>query len=106
MITLMYWASPNLKHPSLMSVAPGAAVRGRRVADRIGCCSRPTWPASLSYNKTYGSLAGVVVFLIWLWITNIALLIGAEFNSELVRVRPPVAQEAPSPTAASDPQQG
>ena len=59
-----------------------------------------------SYNKTYGSLAGVVVFLIWLWITNIALLIGAELNSELVRVRQPAAQGPPSATAPSDPQQG
>ena len=38
-----------------------------------------------SYNKTYGSLGGVVVFLVWLWITNIAILLGAEFNAELQR---------------------
>ena len=105
MITLMYWASPNLKHPSLMSVAPGAlfAVGVWLIASLLFAAYVAGFS---SYNKTYGSLAGVVVFLIWLWITNIALLIGAEFNSELVRVRPPVAQEAPSPTAASDPQQG
>jgi membrane protein len=36
-----------------------------------------------SYNKTYGSLAGIVIFLIWLWLTNIALLFGAEVNAEL-----------------------
>jgi membrane protein len=39
------------------------------------------------YNKTYGSIAGVIVFLIWLWITNIAILFGAEFNAELERGR-------------------
>jgi membrane protein len=39
------------------------------------------------YNKTYGSLAGVIVFLIWLWISNIAILFGAEFNAELERGR-------------------
>jgi len=38
-----------------------------------------------SYNKTYGSLGGVIAFLVWLWITNIAILLGAEFNSELQR---------------------
>jgi len=38
-----------------------------------------------SYNKTYGSLGGVIAFLMWLWITNIAILFGAEFNAELQR---------------------
>jgi membrane protein len=40
-----------------------------------------------SYNKTYGALAGVVVFLLWLWITNVALLFGAELDAELERGR-------------------
>ena len=40
-----------------------------------------------SYNKTYGSLAGVIVFLIWLWISNVAVLLGAEMNAELERGR-------------------
>jgi membrane protein len=40
-----------------------------------------------SYNKVYGSLAAVIVFLIWLWITNIAILLGAEFDAELTRER-------------------
>jgi len=41
----------------------------------------------LSYNKTYGSLAGVIVFLLWLWITNLALLFGAEVDAEIERGR-------------------
>jgi membrane protein len=40
-----------------------------------------------SYNKTYGSLAGIVVFLVWLWLTNISLLFGLEINAELERQR-------------------
>ena len=40
-----------------------------------------------SYNKTYGSLAGIIVFLIWLWITNLAILLGAEVNAELEHER-------------------
>jgi membrane protein len=40
-----------------------------------------------SYNKTYGALAAVVVFLVWLWISNVALLLGAELNAELERAR-------------------
>jgi membrane protein len=40
-----------------------------------------------SYDKTYGTLGGVVVFLTWLWVTNIAMLLGAEFNAETERAR-------------------
>ena len=40
-----------------------------------------------NYNKTYGSLAAVIVFLVWLWISNIAILLGAEFDAELQRGR-------------------
>jgi len=40
-----------------------------------------------SYNKTYGSLGGVIAFLVWLWITNIVILFGAELNAELERRR-------------------
>ena len=40
-----------------------------------------------SYNKTYGSMAGVIVFLLWLWLTNLALLFGAELDAELERGR-------------------
>ena len=40
-----------------------------------------------SYNKTYGAMGGVIVFLMWLWISNIAILLGAEFNAEVERGR-------------------
>jgi membrane protein len=40
-----------------------------------------------SYNKTYGSLGGVIVFLMWLWLSNVVILLGAEFNAELERGR-------------------
>ncbi|MGK5643309.1 YihY/virulence factor BrkB family protein, partial [Streptomyces sp. URMC 126] len=40
-----------------------------------------------SYNKIYGTLAGVIVFLIWLWLTNLAILLGLEFDAELARER-------------------
>jgi membrane protein len=40
-----------------------------------------------SYDKTYGTLGGVVVFLLWLWLTNMAILLGAEFNAETERAK-------------------
>ena len=39
------------------------------------------------YNKIYGSLGGIIIFLIWMWISNVAILLGAEFNAELARGR-------------------
>jgi len=48
-----------------------------------------------NYNKTYGSIAGVIIFLVWLWISNMAILFGAEFNAELERGRAAVGGDVP-----------
>lgn len=48
-----------------------------------------------SYNKTYGSLAGIIIFLVWLWITNLAILLGAELDAELERSRAIAAGQPP-----------
>ena len=48
-----------------------------------------------SYNKTYGSLAAVIVFLVWLWLSNLAILVGAEFDAEMQRGRAIDAGHAP-----------
>jgi Virulence factor BrkB len=48
-----------------------------------------------NYNKTYGSIAGVIIFLVWLWISNIAILFGAEFNAELERGRAAAGGDVP-----------
>ena len=86
MVTLLYKATPNVKQPSFKWVSAGGVL-----AVIIWIIASALFAVyvsfSGSYNKTYGSLATVIVFLVWLWITNIAILLGAEFNAETQRER-------------------
>jgi membrane protein len=84
MISLLYWACPNVKQPGFPWVTPGGLLAV--ILWLIASALFALYVANFSsYNKTYGSLGGVIVFLIWLWITNIIILLGAEFNSEMER---------------------
>ena len=86
MFALLYWAAPNVKQPGFRWVSPGGVVAV--IGWLIASGAFALYVANFSsYNKTYGSLAGVVVFLVWLWISNIVILLGAEFNAELERER-------------------
>jgi membrane protein len=86
MFGLLYWAAPNVKHPKFRWVTPGGvlAVIGWVIASLAFALYVANFG---SYNKTYGALAGPIVFLVWLWISNIMVLLGAEFNAELQRGR-------------------
>jgi len=86
MFALLYWAAPNVKHPGFRWISPGGllAVIGWLIASGAFALYVSNFA---SYNKTYGALGGVVVFLVWLWISNIMVLLGAEFNAELERQR-------------------
>ncbi|WP_205859359.1 YihY/virulence factor BrkB family protein [Phycicoccus flavus] len=86
MVAVLYYVTPNVRQPGFRWVSPGAAL------------AILTWIlASVGfgfyvgtfgkYDTTYGSLGGIIVFLLWLWLTNIALLLGAELDTELERVR-------------------
>jgi membrane protein len=84
MIAFLYWSAPNVKQPGFKFISPGGVVA--LVVFIIASLLFTLYVASFaSYNKTYGSLGGVVVFLVWLWLTNVAILFGAEFNAELQR---------------------
>ncbi len=86
MFALLYWASPNVKQPGFRWLSPGGIVAV--ILWIIASLVFAFYVANFgSYNKTYGALAGVIIFLVWLWITNIAVLLGAEFNAELERGR-------------------
>src|SRR3954449_392283 len=86
MLALLYWAAPNVKHPRFRWVSPGG-VAGVLLW-LLASVGFAFYVANFSsYNKTYGALGGVIVFLMWLWISNIAVLLGAEFNAEVDRGR-------------------
>jgi len=101
-IGLLFWASPNVRQPSFLWITPG------------GLLTVVVWiAASLgfgfyvanfgSYSKTYGTLAGVIVFLVWLWISNLALLLGAELDAELERGRRIEAGQPPDQDPVAPP---
>ncbi|MEV6765965.1 YihY/virulence factor BrkB family protein [Streptomyces sp. NPDC051105] len=86
MIAILYWAAPNVKGRGFHWVTPGCVLA--LLVWMIASAGFAFYVAHFaSYNKTYGTLAGVIVFLIWLWISNIAILLGLEFDAELSRQR-------------------
>ncbi|WP_404392995.1 YihY/virulence factor BrkB family protein [Humibacillus xanthopallidus] len=85
-IALLYYATPNVQQPKFRWVSVGAVVA--ILTWVLASAAFGVYVANFSdYNKTYGTLAGVVVFLLWLWITNLAMLFGAELDAELERAR-------------------
>ncbi|MFD6953297.1 ribonuclease [Nocardiopsis sp. TSRI0078] len=85
MIALLYWASPNAER-GFRWVSPGSVLA--IVLWLLASAAFAFYVANFaSYSRTYGSMATVVVFLVWLWISNIAILLGEEFNSEIERGR-------------------
>ncbi|GAA3384028.1 YihY/virulence factor BrkB family protein [Cryptosporangium minutisporangium] len=95
MFAILYWASPNAKTGGFRWVSPGGLF-----AVLLWILASAAFAIYLanfaSYNKTYGSLAGVIAFLVWMWITNIAILLGAELDSELQRGRAVAAGHDPT----------
>lgn len=85
LFSLLYWAAPNVRR-GFRWVTPGGVVAVLVWLAASGLFALYVAGFS-SYNKTYGSLAGVIVFLVWLWISNLAILLGAELNAELERGR-------------------
>lgn len=85
-IAVLYHTTPNVKQPTFRWMSAGALVA--LVTWAIASVAFGFYVSGFgSYQKTYGVLAGVIIFLLWLWITNLALMFGAEFDSELERSR-------------------
>jgi membrane protein len=84
-LAILFWASPNARH-GFQWVSPGGITAVVLWLAASGLFA--VYVANFShYNKIYGSLAGIIIFLIWMWISNVAILLGAEFNAELERGR-------------------
>jgi len=85
-VALLYYATPNVRQPRFRWVSVGALFA--IIIWVVLSAAFGFYVASFSsYDKTYGTLGGVIVFLLWLWLTNLALLFGAELDSELERGR-------------------
>jgi membrane protein len=86
MLAVLYYGAPNVRHPGFRWITPGGLLGVTLWL--LASAGFALYVSNFgSYNKTYGSLAGVIVFLIWLWISNLAVLLGAELNAELERGR-------------------
>jgi membrane protein len=94
LLAILYWGAPNVKMRFRL-ISPGSllAVLGWVIASLLFALYVANFG---SYNKTYGALAGPIIFLLWLWITNICVLLGAELNAELERSRALEAGEVSS----------
>jgi membrane protein len=86
MFALLYYLAPNVRHRGFRWITPGGVL-----AVLLWIAASAGFGVYLShvgsYDRTYGSLATVIVLLVWLWLTNLALLLGAEFDAELERAR-------------------
>ncbi|MBE8478311.1 YihY/virulence factor BrkB family protein [Streptomyces justiciae] len=86
MIAILYWATPNVRARGFRWITPGSLLA--LAIWMIASAAFALYVANFaSYNKTYGTFAGIIVFLVWLWITNLAILLGLEFDAELARQR-------------------
>ena len=102
MVTLLYWAAPNAKRPKLRWILPGSLVAVALWIIASGAFALYVANFS-SLNSTYGSIGAVILFLLWFWVSNVAILLGLEFNFELERRRaieaghPPGKEPRPEP---------
>jgi membrane protein len=86
MLAILYYWAPNVRPPRFRWITPGSVLAV--IVWILASAAFAVYVANFgSYNKTYGSLAGVVIGLVWLWISNIAVLLGQELNAELERER-------------------
>ena len=90
MLAILYYSAPNARVKGFKWVSAGSVLAV--VVWVIASVGFAFYVGNFgSYNKTYGSLGGVIVFLVWMWISNVAILLGAELNAETERTREMIA---------------
>ena len=87
MLAMLYYPRRTSSRPRFRWISPGGVAGAGRVARRVGRLRVLRRPTSAPTTRPTAALAGVILFLVWLWIANLALLLGAEFNAELERSR-------------------
>jgi membrane protein len=86
LIAVLFHVTPNVRQPRFRWISPGAVVA--IVVWILASAGFGFYVATFAnYDATYGSIAGVIVFLLWMWLTNLALLFGAELDAEVERGR-------------------
>ena len=86
MFAALYYVAPNVRRPHYRVISPGGVLAV--VVWVVASAGFAFYVANFgSYNATYGTLGGVITFLVWLWLSNVALLLGAELDAELERQR-------------------
>jgi membrane protein len=94
LFAILYWAAPNARQGGFRWVTPGSLIAV--VAWIVASALFALYVSNFgTYNKTYGSVAAVIIFLVWLWLTNLAILFGAEFDAETQRSRAIAAGHKP-----------
>jgi len=85
-IAVLYYATPNVKQPKFRWMSMGSAIA--LVVFLVASLAFGFYVGNFgNYNKTYGALGSVIIMLLWLWILNMSLLFGAEFDAEVERAR-------------------
>jgi membrane protein len=93
-LAVLYWAAPNVRQPGFRWLTPGSLLAV--VLWIVASVAFAVYVATFgAYSRTYAALAGVIVFLIWLWLSNIAVLFGLELDAELARERAIAAGHPP-----------
>ncbi|GAA2863456.1 YihY/virulence factor BrkB family protein [Streptosporangium fragile] len=102
LVMLLYWAAPNVRQPGFRWISPGGLLAVLLWV--VVSAGFAVYVANFgSYDKTYGTLGAVVVFLVWLWLSNMAILLGAEFDAELIRQRQIAAGHPPEVEPYAEP---